>query len=156
LDNTMTEKEWTTDAGVLLRQGLVYVPEGHSRVQLLQAHHDGPLAGHKGHIPTLELISRNYWFPQMAKYVREWVQECAVCKRNKKAPHKPYGLLQPLPPAKKPWSDVTMDFIVKLPVGDGAADSILVVVCRMTKMAHFIACNESTNAKGVATLMSMS
>lgn len=44
-----------------------------------------------------------------------------------------------------------MDFIVKLPVSSGY-DSILVVVDRRTKMAHFIPCLETTTASELATL----
>ena len=45
-----------------------------------------------------------------------------------------------------------MDFIVKLPPA-GLTDSILVVVDRLTKMAHFIPCAETINAEQLATLL---
>jgi hypothetical protein len=155
LDKTGVEDEWSLENKVLLYNNRVYVPAGDSRVMLLQAHHDSVIAGHKGAIPTTELVSRNYWFPLMAKEIKAWVAQCAVCMRSKNTPRKPYGLLQPLPISTAPWSDLTQDFVVKLPVGDEGFDSILVVVCRMTKMAHFIACKEAIDAKGVAELMRM-
>ncbi|CAG8696304.1 17399_t:CDS:1 [Dentiscutata erythropus] len=45
-----------------------------------------------------------------------------------------------------------MNFIVDLPSSAGF-DSILVVVDRLTKMAHFITCNKSINAKQTALLV---
>ena len=45
-----------------------------------------------------------------------------------------------------------MDFIVDLPTTQGGYDSILVVVERLTKMAHFIPTRESVIAPQVADL----
>lgn len=44
-----------------------------------------------------------------------------------------------------------MDFVVKLPVSQGF-DSIFVVVCRLTKIAHFIPCKETMDAAELANL----
>ena len=45
-----------------------------------------------------------------------------------------------------------MDFIVDLPMTQGGYDAILVVVDRLTKMAHFIPTRESVSAPQVADL----
>ncbi|WP_369008136.1 transposase family protein, partial [Bacillus sp. SRB_331] len=65
---------------------------------------------------------------------------------------KPSGLLLPLPIPSHPWSSISMDFIVKLPKSAGF-DSILVVVDRYTKMAHFIPCNETVTSCDLANLV---
>ena len=44
-----------------------------------------------------------------------------------------------------------MDFITDLPNSDGY-DTILVVINRLTKMSHFISCNEDLKALQFATL----
>ena len=44
-----------------------------------------------------------------------------------------------------------MDFVVHLPKSD-SYDAILVVVCRLTKMKHFIACRDTCGADEVARL----
>lgn len=60
------------------------------------------------------------------------------------ARHKPYGLLEPLPTAKRAWGSISMDFITGLPdsmVPDGtdvSYDAIWVVVDRLTKWAYFL------------------
>jgi len=52
---------------------------------------------------------------------------------------------------EKPWSHILANFITKLPLAQGY-DSILVVVDRLTKMAHFIPTIEKTTAGGLARL----
>ncbi len=65
--------------------------------------------------------------------------------------HKPFGLLHPLEIPDLPWLSITMDYIVKLPVSHGY-DSIWVVCDRLTRYAHFIPCNETLDAPGLAWL----
>ena len=142
---------WTIEDGILLYNNLVYVPES-CRNQLLTLHHDSHLAGHKGVRPTIELISRNYWFPRSSSFIKQWVDSCQQCLRSKTQRRKPYGLLHPLPIATQPWTTISMDFVVKLPEAHGY-DSVLVVVDRMTKMSHFIPCNESLDAPGLVELV---
>ena len=52
---------------------------------------------------------------------------------------------------EKVWTHISVDFITKLPLVQGY-DSILVVVDRFTKMAHFILTTEKTSAEELAQL----
>jgi len=52
---------------------------------------------------------------------------------------------------EKVWTHISADFITKLPLAQGY-DSILVVVDRFTKIAHFIPTTEKTSAEGLAQL----
>jgi hypothetical protein len=51
---------------------------------------------------------------------------------------KPGGLLQPLSILDWKWDDISMDFIVGLPLTACMFDSICVIVDRLTKSIHFI------------------
>lgn len=62
-----------------------------------------------------------------------------------------HGLLKPLDIPNRPWKSISMDFIVKLPMGHGY-DSILVVCDRLTRASRFIPCNESMTASELAWL----
>ncbi len=60
-----------------------------------------------------------------------------------------FGLLRPLPIPNQPWGSIAMDFIMDLPIVR-AKNSILVVVDRLTKMAHFIPCSKLITAEKTA------
>jgi len=52
---------------------------------------------------------------------------------------------------EKVWTHISADFIMKLSLAQGY-DTILVVVDRFTKMAHFVPTTERTSAEGLARL----
>jgi hypothetical protein len=58
---------------------------------------------------------------------------------------KPRGLLQWLSVPDWKWDDISMDFIVGLPLTDCKYNSIWVIVDRLTKSAHFIPVNTNYN-----------
>lgn len=140
------------DQGVLLYQGLIWVPNRDDiKRDIVQARHDAVTVGHPGQARTMELVSRDFWWPHMRKWINRYVDTCNMCKRTKPLHHKQFGLLQPLPIPDAPWSDVSYDLIVELPESKGST-AILVVVCRLTKMAHFIPTVSSVDAPEVARL----
>jgi hypothetical protein len=117
------------------------LPTTHEKAEALRECHDNPLAGHFGVRRTLKKIQRRYTWVGMRKDVTEYCKDCLACRKSTPARHKPYGLLAPLSPPSRPWEEVTMDFITELPPSKFAGvvyDAILVVVCRLTKMAHYI------------------
>jgi transposase InsO family protein len=138
--------------GRLLYRGALYVPDDNDlRLRLLKEHHDKPSAGHPGRAKTLELLSREYYWPQMRKYVDQYVKNCNVCVRSKAPRNAPYGVLRPMPIPDGPWTDVSMDFVTDLPGSDGY-NAILVVVDRLTKMRHLIPTTKEADSKEVASL----
>jgi hypothetical protein len=54
---------------------------------------------------------------------------------------KPGGLLQLLSIPEWKWADISMDFIMGLPMTARKFDSILVIVDRLSKSVHFIPVN---------------
>jgi len=90
-----------------------------------------------GQEKTIELVWRNFFWPQPDQWIEYYVRSCPDCQKNKAARHACYGLLQPLELAYKPWDEICMDFIVDLPVSNGCS-SIWVVVDHFRKMSHFI------------------
>ena len=138
--------------GLLLHDGLVYVPANDAiKLEILRSCHDSRAAGHLGQEKTLELVSRDYYWPQMRRFVNEYVRTCDACAQNKAPRHRRHGELHPLPIPTGPWESVSMDFIVELPPSRGY-DTIFVCVDRFTKMAHFCPTNTTITAEGTADL----
>ena len=50
--------------GLLFIHGLLYVPDGETRLQILRSCHE-PSGGHPGRAATYKLVSRDYWWPKM-------------------------------------------------------------------------------------------
>jgi transposase InsO family protein len=124
----------------------------------IRDHHDGPTLGHPGVARTAEHIRRNFVFPDMRRKVSEYVKRCDNCNKNKATRHAKYGNLEFREPPHKPWDEVTMDFIVKLPISTDPVtshqyDSILVMVDRLTKYSHFIPCSETITAQQLGCLV---
>jgi len=63
----------------------------------------------------------------------------------------PVGKLKLSEVLEKPWTYLTVDFIMKLPLVAGK-DAILVVCDRLSKITHFVAITEGTSAEGLARL----
>lgn len=138
------------DRGLLYYQDKLYIPKS-QRLTILLSRHDTLMSGHYGVSKTMEYINRDFWWPKMVNEIETYVKSCAVCQRVKPGRHKPIGLLKPLPVPSDRWSSVTMDFITDLPPCKGF-DSIMVVVDRFTKMAHFSPCTKTITAQGTAKL----
>jgi hypothetical protein len=76
--------EWSESDGLLMFHGRIYVPKGRElRHCIVEQHHDMRIARHALHFKTLELVSRNYWWPQMSCYIGINVKTCDLCNRMK-------------------------------------------------------------------------
>lgn len=87
----------------------------------------------------------------MSENVKEVARNCAICQRCKEEQVAYPGLLQPLPIPARPWEHISMDFIEGLPRSKGK-DTIMVVVDRYNKYAHFLTLAHPFTAVQVATL----
>jgi len=148
----LRNEEWREEDGLMLKDRKVYVLKYEElRADIIWLHHDTPVGGHGGQWKTVELVTRNFWWPRVIIEVKRYVEGCDLCQRNKNRTEPPVGKLMPNEAPDKPWAHITADFIVKLPLSRGY-DSILVVCNQLTKMAHFIPMTEKTSAEGLAVL----
>jgi hypothetical protein len=81
---TVKSTEWSESEGLLMFHGKIYVPNDRDlRRHIVKQHHDTRITGHAGCFKTLELVSRNYWWPQMSRYIGIYMKHCDLCNRTK-------------------------------------------------------------------------
>ena len=144
--------EWKIEEDLVLKEGKVYVlKEEELKTEIIQLYHDMLAVGHRGRWKTVELVTRNYWWPRVMRDVGRYVEGCNLCQRMKNRMEELAEKLKLSEVPKKPWSYLMVDFITKLPVVAGK-NEILVVCDRLSKMTHFVAMTEETLAEGLARL----
>ncbi|KAL5850318.1 hypothetical protein ACOSQ4_008331 [Xanthoceras sorbifolium] len=152
LIGSQANQEFTMKEGILRKNGVIYVGSyGNLRQKLIEEAHSSAMGGHSGIQGTMKRLQLYFFWDSMLKEVSARVLECTVCQENKSLHSKPAGLLQPLPIPNTPWLDIAMDFIEGLPRSAGK-DTILVVIDRLTKYAHFLALTHPYTAQQVARL----
>jgi len=83
---------------------------------------------------------------------KQYVKNCDIDQRTKVVRHAPYGLMKPNEAPGRPWKSISMDFITDLPKSEGD-DAILIVIDRLTKMAHFQPCTKEIDARQFSELL---
>ncbi|KAD4180155.1 hypothetical protein E3N88_28746 [Mikania micrantha] len=137
---------------LLLYKGRIVVPADPSiRNNILRETHATPMGGHGGFLKTYKRVSLQFFWPKLKQDVRTYVQECLICQQQKYETLAQAGLLQPLRIPNRVWEDISLDFIVGLPVSH-RVDTIMVVVDRLSKYAHFLALKHPFTAKIVAAV----
>jgi len=151
-NGTVHSLEWSNIDGLLRFRGKIYVsqsPDLHK--QIIALCHDTHIAGHPGHWKTLELVSRNYWWPQMSRYIGQYVSTCDLCLRTKPWRYSPIGELQPLSVPDAQWDMLSVDFVVELPESS-RHDAVITVVDSVSKRVYFVPMHTTVTAEGAARL----
>nr|GEU52981.1 reverse transcriptase domain-containing protein [Tanacetum cinerariifolium] len=91
-----------------------------------------------------------YW-PKMKRDVNMLLERCRTFHIAKTYSSNA-GLYTPLSVPVAPCEDVILNFVLGLPRTQRAKDSVMVVVDRFSKMAHFVTCSKTIDASQVARL----
>jgi len=113
--------------------------------------HDTKVTGHPRCWKTLELVSRDYWWPQISRYIRQYVSTCDLCLRTKPTRQALVSELHPLQILDSQWDTLSVDFIVELP-SSSRHDTVMTVVDSVSKRVHFIPMYTTVTAEGAARL----
>jgi hypothetical protein len=97
-------------------------------------------------------LTENFWWSKMKGEIAEYVSGCDTCQGIKASHLKTAGQMQPLSIPAWKWDDISMDFIVGLPLTPRKHDSIWVIVDRLTKTAHFIHVHTTYSAEHYAEI----
>jgi len=131
----------------------LYVPNSNNLKNLiLDEFHTSHYTGHPGYQKMVTALRKDYFWPRMKKQVIEYLARCLECQQIKAEHQHPAGLLQPLPIPEWKWETISMDFITGLPQTRKNHDSIMVVVDKLSKEAHFIPVHSTYKAVQIAHL----
>jgi len=65
---------------IIYKEEKVYVPKNEKlRVEIIRLHYDMPIGGHGWQWKTVELVTRNFWWPGITKEVKRYVEGCDAC-----------------------------------------------------------------------------
>lgn len=137
--------------GLLLFKGNCYIPDfGDLRELVLIEAHKASYSAHLGVKKMHADLKQHYYWPGMKRDIADFVARCLECQRVKAEHQHPAGLLQPHGVPEWKWDTISIDFIIGLPMSVRRHDAIMVVVDRLSKVAHFIPVKSSYNAASVA------
>lgn len=88
---------------------------------------------HLGWEKTLEKVYEHYWFENMSKYVRRFVEHCITCQVSKSHSGKVQAELHPIPKVSIPWQTIHVDATGKLSGKNDTKEYALVFIDAFTK-----------------------
>ena len=106
------------------------------KLHLLRKHHDTPMQGHPGYRAMHAKLLENYYWENMKDDCKRYATNCSICRRSKAYNTSKQGLLAPLPIPQRKWTDISLDFVTKLPKcrrRNQVFENILIIVDRLTK-----------------------
>ena len=100
---------------------------------------------------TYEFLHKKYYWPNMQGFVKKYVCNCNMCKRNKDSRFKKQGVLWPLSVPDQKWQNISTDFVTGIPAVKGK-NAICNIVDYFFKECHHIATDKKIDAKKLADL----
>ena len=162
----VNDEQWTNENEILRFDNKLYVSK-RFRFDVLQKCHDDSFANHFEMNKILKLFRRKYyWFDSrnyeqnmfidMFEFVKKYVENCAICKRNKTFKHKFFENFQFLIVSQYKWSNFTMNFVTNLSTSKNwneiKYDNIFVVIDHFTKMNHYVSIIKTIKIKNLTNV----
>ena len=117
----------------------MYVPNVPKvKLLILDEIHKTPYLGHPDYQKTITMLRKEYFWRNMKNEVADYIARCLKCQQVKIEHQHLAGLLQPLPIPSWKWEIISLDFITGMPRNQNMNDSIMVVVDKLSKEAHFL------------------
>eukprot|EP00253_Pinus_taeda_P027940 PITA_27940 len=137
--------------GMLYYKKRMYVPNQNSIKNLISdEYHKSHYVGHSGYQKMIIALYKEYYWLGMKKDVAGYLARCLECQQIKAEHQHLVGLLQPLPVLEWKWETIYIDFITGFIKSKRNNDSIMVVVDKLSKSAHFIPLQSTYRAVQIA------
>ena len=98
------------------------------------------------------MLRKDYFWPNMKNELAEYIAKCFECRQVKNEHQHPNGLLQPLCIPSWKWEIISPYFITFLLRNQKWNDSIMVVVDKLSKAAHFIVVKTTYKVANIADI----
>ena len=105
---------------------------------ILNEMHKPLYAGQPGYKNMITTLRKQLFWPRLRADVIDYLSKCLESQQVKVKHHHPRGLLHPLPILEWKWEVISLDFITGFLRTQRQHDSIMVVVDKLSKYAHFI------------------
>ena len=139
--------------GLIWFKDRLYIPKNLDiKLLILNEMHKPPYAGHPGYRKMITALRKQFFWLGLKTDLVDYLSKCLECQQIKVEHGHPAGLLQPLPVPKWKWEIVSLDFITGLPRTQKQHDSIMVVVDKLSKSAHFIPVKSTHKAADIAEI----
>ena len=122
------------------------------RQDIITEMHAPMYQGHVGIDRTMHNIHQLFYWPRIRADVETHIHACHQCQVNKAPSQCPGGTLKPIAIPTAPWECFTTDLITCLPPTPSNNTAIIVFVCKLTKLVHFVATRDDINAEQFAEL----
>jgi len=77
----LRDEEWREVNSVMYKEGKVYVPKDDKlRAEIIRLHHDMPVGDHGRQWKTIELVTKNFWWPGVTKEMKWYMEGCDACQ----------------------------------------------------------------------------
>ena len=122
-------EDWNLEEGIILYWSHIYILKNNSlHRDIAKMYHDHSAIGHSGRWKTYKLISREYWWSGLPQFIKNYMDECAICQFTKNKSRTQIFLHPNLIPTEV-WKSIIMDFITDLPESCNADSMFLIVDC---------------------------
>jgi len=110
---------------------------GEYRKKIFFEFRDLRIGGHIGFQKAFQWVKSHYYWPSLRLNVYQYIKECMSCLENKYERVK-VQLLFPWPIPKGTWIEISMDFLLGLPLTLHKNNAVLVIADQFSKHAHFV------------------
>jgi hypothetical protein len=134
------------------KERLVVPKKEELKKKILDEAHTLRYSIHPGSTKMYHAPKQQFCWTRIKRKAARYVSKCDTCRKVKADYMKLGGLLQPLSIPEWKWDDISMDFIVGLPLMARRFDLIWLIVDRLYKSTHFISVHTRYDARKYAEI----
>jgi len=80
----LRDEEWREVNSIMYKERKVYMSKNNIlRIEIIRLHYDTLVGGYGEQWKIVKLVTRNFWWSEIMKEVKRYMEECSFCQRNK-------------------------------------------------------------------------